>query len=405
MPVFEYVTTDTQGRTQRNTIQARDRTAAILDLRDRGVFTTEVSLVGATEAEKAAAAERRAAFKTRFLDPIFFRVSARRLSHVFHELASTGNAGMVLNEALDMLARGPHPPRLRYVLSELRDAIRRGEPLSEQMTRFPTIFPELSVALVQAGEKSGNMPEMFRAIADWLDYEISVRTKMFTATLYPKIVLLVAAFVVLFLPLAGTVVARPILAGLPCLGVTVGAFLLWVLYKGSERWLEQFSGWRRGWDEVKLAVPIIGQMMRKFASARFATTLGTLYRAGVLLPTAVEHAADACGNIAMRDRLKVAIPALMAGNPLAESLAQTRQLKPSVISLIATGEKTGDLDTLLASVSKYLTEEADATAQRMVPVLFVGTFLVVALLVLLVLIQFYSGALGGHFGEIKEMLE
>ena len=399
MPVFEYVTRDVQGQTQRNTIDARDRMAAILDLRDRGVFTTEIRLVGATEAEKAAAAERRVAFKTKFLDPLFFRVTMRRLSHVFHELASTTNAGMVLNEALDMLARAPHPPRLRYVLTELRDAIRRGELLSGQMTRFPTIFPELSVALVQAGEKSGNMPEMFRAIADWLDYEISIRTRMFTATLYPKIVLLVAAFVVFFLPLAGKVLASPIVAGLPCLGVTVGAFLLWVLYKGSERWLEQFSGWRRGWDEVKLAFPIIGQMMRKFASARFATTLGTLFRAGILLPTAVEHAADACGNVAMRDRLKVAIPALMAGNPLAESLARTNQLQPSVISMIATGEKTGDLDTLLEKVSKYLTEEADATAQRMVPVLFVGTFLIVALVVLFILITGWGGY-AARYGEL-----
>ncbi len=400
MPVFEFTSRDHEGRTVKGTLEAPDRTAAVLELRDRGILTTDVHPVGPTAAEQAAAEERRAGFFRRhFIDPIFFRVSYRRLAWLFHELASLTHSGVSLLEALDLISRDLRPPRLHQALRDIHGQVLHGRPMSEAMGKYPTLFNELMVALVAAGERSGHIPEMFTAIAEWLEYEVSIRTKMFTATLYPKFVAVVALSLVVVIANVNLIQeGKAALLPLLCVGTAAALIGGWLLYKGGERLLEQVASWRRSWDSIKASMPVIGNMMRKFALARFCTVLGTMYRAGLLLPTAVGIAADACGNAYLRDRIRTAVPVLYEGNGLAETLTQTGVFPATVLHMIATGEQTGDLDTLMGNVARHMTEEADATAQRMVPVLFIVTFLVVAIFVAYYVISSWVG----HYTQLLE---
>ncbi len=398
MPVFEFTSRDHEGRVVKGTLDAPDRTSAVLELRDRGILTTDVHPVGPTAAEQAATEERRAGFFRRhFIDPIFFRVSYRRLAWLFRELASLTRSGVSLLEALDLTSRDLRPPRLRQALRDIHGQVLRGRPMSEAMGKYPTLFNELMVALVAAGERSGHIPEMFTAIAEWLEYEVSIRTKMFTATLYPKFVAVVALSLVVVIANVNLIMeGKAALLPLLCVGTAVALVGGWFLYKGGERLLEQVASWRRSWDSIKASMPVIGNMMRKFALARFCTVLGTMYRAGLLLPTAVGIAADACGNAYLRDRIRTAVPVLYEGNGLAETLTHTGVFPANVLHMIATGEQTGDLDTLMENVARHMTEEADATAQRMVPVLFIVTFLILAVFIGIFVVGWYVNFINGQ---------
>lgn len=401
MPVFEYIAKDREGRTTKGTIEAVDKTTAVLDLRDKGILTTQLHPVGPTAAEQAVEEQRHATgFRRRIADPIFSRVSYRRLAWLFSELASMTRAGVSLIESLDLASRDLRPARLRQAVQNIHRQLLHGEPMSESMKQYPTIFSESMVALVAAGEQSGRIPEMFAAIAEWLEYEVSVRTKVFTATLYPKILSVVALSLIVVIANASLIAqGKGKLLGLLCPATAAALVVLWLLYKGAERFMAQFEAWRRAWDTAKATAPVIGPMMRKFALARFCMLLGTMYRAGLLLPRAVQIAADGCGNTYLRDRIRIAVPILYEGSGLAETLRQTQVFPANVLHMIATGEATGDLDTLMANVARHMTEEADATAQRMVPVLFVATFLMVAAFIAYFVITSWVA----HYASLMEL--
>lgn len=397
MPVFRYVAKTEEGREFRGSLEAPTKDVAQRELHAQGVYLIDMVQVGPTFAESSQ--RQRSAAERSILDPIFFRISQKKLAWFFHQLSSTTNAGLSLGESLDIISRNLQPVRFRAAITDLREAVSRGEMLSEEMKRFPTIFPDLVVSMAQAGEKTGNLPELFASIAEWYDYEVSIRTKLFTATLYPKIILVVALVVAFIIPNAALATSKPLLLAAICPLVVGGVVGGWFLYKGAERWFQQFAAWRRGWDEFKLAVPVLGGMFRRFATASFCRTMAILYRSGILLHTALESAADACGNLGMAARLKTAAPEVMAGGSLAEALRKTGQLSDTVLHMVATGETTGDLDTLLQKTAKYASDEADATAQRMVPVMFVAFFLVAAVIVFFFLLNSYAGLFERSYGE------
>jgi type II secretory pathway component PulF len=389
MPVFRYVAKTKEGREFRGSLEAPTQEVAQRELHAQGVHLIDMVQVGPTFSESSQ--RQRSAAERSIFDPILFRISQKKLAWFFHQLSATTNAGLSLGESLEIISRNLQPVRFRAAVTDLREAVMRGNMLSEEMKRFPTIFPELVISLVQAGEKTGNLPELFASIAEWYDYEVSIRTKLFTATLYPKIVLMVAVAASFIVANASLATTKPLLLAASCPVTIAAAIGAWVVYKGAGRWLEQFSKWRRGWDEFKLAIPVIGGMFRRFATASFCRTMAILYRSGILLHTALESAADACGNLGMAARLRTAIPEVMAGGSLSEALRKTGQLSDTVIHMVATGEKTGDLDTLLQKTAQYASDEADATAQRMIPIAFVLFFLVAAVIVLFILIRFYMG--------------
>lgn len=395
MPTFAYTAKDRSGQNVEGTVEAADQASAVAELRERGIYVLRVAVRRQRRQEASLLVKR-------FLDPIFFRVSLRQLAFVFHELHAMTNAGVSLAEALALISRDLRPARLQAVVTDLAEATRRGEFLSQNMRRFPTIFTEIMVAMVEAGERSGDLAGMFRSIAEWLDYEANLRSRIFTATLYPKVVLVVALIAAVVVAKAELAQSSPRVLALFVAGAVALAIAGWFVYKGSERWLEQFGAWRRSWDAIKLAVPGVGGMVRKFCVARFCRTMACLYRAGLLMDTSIQSAANACGNIAMRDRILPVVPEVMRGVPLAQALQRTGQFPPSVLHIIATGEETGDLDTLLDKVADYASNDADTTAQRMIPVLVVVTFVLVAVLVLFQLLRFYlgyfQGLLGGEYG-------
>ena len=163
----------------------------------------------------------------------------------------------------------------------------------------------------------------------------------------------------------------------------------------AARFIFQFDPPRMVWDTIKVQPPIIGATARKIAMSRFCRALAVLYSAGMTLSEAVSTAADACANLYIGRGIKRVLPAVRAGQGLTESLTRTRAVSPIVLDMLATGEKTGNMDAVLQKVSEYMDEETDATIHKLGVVLFVSVIVVAGIKIGMMVIAFYSGYFQG----------
>ena len=259
------------------------------------------------------------------------------------------------------------------------------------MERYPSTFTTIQIELIRAGEASGLLDTMANRIADYLEKELEIRRKLKRETLYPKIVLSVAFCVILLLTFLKSGASG--FFGMVTFAVITGGaiFGVWWLL----RYLNQFPAFGEGWDHVKLLIPGSGGVTRRYATARFARALASLYGGGVLLPRAVETSARACGNRAIGEQLLRGVPALNAGEGITGLFERSRLLSPMAIQMARTGEQTGSIDTMMNKVADYLENEADAKAHQLAVFAGVAALLIAALVVLYIAISFYTGMIGG----------
>jgi len=155
--------------------------------------------------------------------------------------------------------------------------------------------------------------------------------------------------------------------------------------------LLQFDSARIIWDSVKTIPPVIGTAARKVAMSRFSKALAVLHSAGLPLAQCVAISADASANLAIARGIKRAIPAIQSGEGLTESLAKTGCVSPMVLDMLATGERTGSMTTVLDKVAEYMDGEVDATLHKMGIALFVLCILVAGAIVLMMAASSYLG--------------
>ncbi len=381
MPRFRYEARTLKGETKTGLIEAETKSAAAAALRAQGFFVIKMV------PERAARESAPGRLVSAIWDPIFFRVKLRDMALLFRELHHCLDAGMTPYHAVKTVSERMRNRRLRYVLTEMTDELARGEPLSAQMGRFPTIFSEIMRNMVLAGERSGDLAGMLGQLAEYLDYEYELRRKFSLQTFYPK--LLIVA--ILLIPSAITWATGGFSAWLSEMFsyARIAGLLLaaWVAFRIALH-SEPFA---RLWDRIKLAIPLVGTTVRRFACARFSRSFATLYRAGLPMDTSVELSARACGNRYIRDRCLEMIPAIMEGTPVADALAQTGQFPHHVIEMVHTGQVTGDLDTLLNKVADFMEAEADAAANRMAVAILPVSVLILGVVVFFKVLAFYQG--------------
>ena len=320
--------------------------------------------------------------------PFLVGVPLPVLVMMYRQLATLMNAGVPMVQALTTLVQQTQNGRLKSILTEMSQAVAEGNPLSSVMERYPAVFASMEVEMIRAGEASGLLERMCSRIADYLEREVEIRRKLKRETLYPKIVLFVAGCVLLllgFLKSGAAGVKGYLLFGLV---VVAAGFGLWWLF----RLLNQFPGIGAAWDKIKMLIPGVGGVTRKYATARFTRALGTLYAGGVLLPNAVAIAARACGNRAIGQALVNNVGALYNGGGISGMLAQSGLLSPIAVQMARTGEQTGNLDAMMDKVADYLENEADAKSHQLAVLTGVGALILAALLVGYIAISFYVGS-------------
>ena len=394
MPAYAFEALSADGQTRKGTLEADSAKSARTQLRTQGLVPLSVEAVQAAKAGSAGAL-----FTRRVL-------GAQALAVWTRQLAGLVGAGLPLERALASLSSEAESEAERNLVADLRAEVNSGSTFGRALAQHPREFSAIYVAVVGAGEQSGNLALVLEHLAQVLEDQQVLNAKLLGAALYPAIVSLVALAIVLFLVtyvvpqvasvFAGSKRALPFLTvlmlGLSDVVRSYGWLMLSVLVLGiaAARWALRAPELRYRFDAAWLGLPIIGRLSRSYNAARFASTLAMLAAAGVPILKALQAASDTLSNQAMRRDAQDALVAVREGAPLASALAQKKRF-PGLLSMFARlGEQTGQLPLMLQRAASQLSSEVQRRAMQLAtllePLLIVLMGLVVMLIVLAVLL-------------------
>ena len=394
MPAYAFEALSADGQTRKGTLEADSAKSARTQLRTQGLVPLSVEAVQVAKAGSAGAL-----FTRRVL-------GAQALAVWTRQLAGLVGSGLPLERALASLSSEAESEAERNLVADLRAEVNSGSTFGRALAQHPREFSAIYVAVVGAGEQSGNLGLVLEHLAQDLEDQQVLNAKLLGAALYPAIVSLVALAIVLFLVtyvvpqvasvFAGSKRALPFLTvlmlGLSDVVRSYGWLMLGllVLGVGAARWALRAPELRYRFDAAWLGLPIIGRLSRSYNAARFASTLAMLAAAGVPILKALQAASDTLSNQAMRRDAQDALVAVREGAPLASALAQKKRF-PGLLSMFARlGEQTGQLPLMLQRAASQLSSEVQRRAMQLAtllePLLIVLMGLVVMLIVLAVLL-------------------
>jgi type IV pilus assembly protein PilC len=323
---------------------------------------------------------------------------------LFRELATLVNAGLSLGMALSSVEeRGGGSVEQRTAIHEAARKVSSGTRFSEVMKNHPRVFSELNVALIAAGEEGGHLDEMLTTAADYLEREMEFSQTVARETAYPKVLL----GAVIFIPLATKMIiagltqsfGQAMLVGIKFFGLTAVFVLLplYLLYLAYRKHYATEAG-RLSIDRFKLQVPIVGTVIMKLAWSRLCRALAALYGAGVNIRSAVQIAARTTSNRVIETALFATVPALERGEKLSDALAKTGQIPPLALSMLRTGEQTGQIDATMSKVADYFEAEAHTTVRKGMVMIVPVAVIFFGIVVLFMMLQAY----GGYFTGVME---
>ena len=321
------------------------------------------------------------------------------------QLAGLVSSGLPVERALAALTEEGEDDKQRHLMAAIRAEVNAGSTLGRALAQYPQEFPAIDRAVIAAGEQSGHLGDVLNQLANDLEDQQLLRSKLLSASLYPAIVTLVALAIVIFLVTSVVPQVAGVFAGtqrqLPGLTVamlaisdfvrTWGWLMLFLLTCGVLvfRQAMRQPALRLRFDAAWLRLPVIGRLARGYNSARFASTLAMLTAAGVPILKALQSAADTLSNQALRADALEALVRVREGAPLGTALAQNARF-PGLLSMFARlGEQTGQLPVMLQRAAQQLSSEvqrrAMALATVLEPLLIVAMGGMVMLIVLAVL--------------------
>jgi type IV pilus assembly protein PilC len=334
------------------------------------------------------------------------RVKAAELTIMTRQLATMVSSGMTLLRSFYVLEDQVENPKLKDTLSGVREAIESGLTFSDALERHPKVFTPLYVAMVRAGEAGGVLEEALDRTADQLEKDDSLRRQVKSAMMYPTVVLSFAGVV-----LVGMIAfIVPVFVGvfedfggeLPLITrFTVGLSSVvtgywYLLLAGSVGTVVGFKKWKRSergrpqWDQFRLRIPVnIGKTVQKIALARWSRTFSALYSAGVPIMQAIEVTGKTAGNAVVERAMDDVVASVKSGGSLSAPLANAPIFPGMVTQMIAVGEETGNLDTMLTKVADFYEDEVSAAVKAMTSILEPVMIMIVGLIVGFIVIAMY----------------
>src|SRR5438309_411903 len=307
MPTYQYTAKDNTGQTRSGVLEAETNSVAVARLREQGLWVTQLHARGGTVAAPQGGP------RARLIEPLWSGVSLRDLAFFFRQFATLIDSGVPLNQGLSSLALQAPNARLRRIVADVAAQVQNGSQLSVAMGRYPWVFSSLQIRMIQAGEEGGLLDRMMLRIADYLEREYEIRQKIKQRTLYPKIVLVVAIFVPRIVLGLFPAAAQFLHTSLPTvLPLALWAVALWAAIRLGLQW----PPFRYAYDTVKLNLPVIGGLIRKQITGKFARGLAALYGAGLPVGRAMAWAADACGNPRVADMIHREVARVERGESL-----------------------------------------------------------------------------------------
>jgi type IV pilus assembly protein PilC len=309
------------------------------------------------------------------------KVSLKELSVVTRQFATMISSGLSLLRALTILSEQTENKELARVLGLVRGDVEAGQSLSSALAKFPKVFPPLMVNMCRAGEVGGFLDGVLLQIAANYEAEVKLRGKIKSAMTYPTVVFVIAiiavigmllfivpVFAKMFKQLGGTLplptqilveISAVVRYGFPIIIIAIIAgVIVWGRVKHKESVRSIF-------DPLKLKMPVFGNLFQKVALSRFSRNLGTMLRSGVPILQSLDIVSATTANIVLERALKDVQESVRRGESLAGPLAQHWVFPPMVVQMLAVGEDTGAMDTMLEKIAEFYDQEVEATTEAL----------------------------------------
>jgi type IV pilus assembly protein PilC len=308
-------------------------------------------------------------------------VGLKDLAVMSRQFATMINSGLSLLRALTILSEQTESKGLQKVLAEVRADVESGAALSNSLAKHPRVFPPLMVNMCRAGEVGGFLDQTLVQVADNYEAEVKLRGKIKSAMTYPVVVLIMAVLAVIgmlifivpvfskmFDDLGGELPApTKVLVFLSeqmawLLPLTVVVLVALAVLWSRIRHRDDVRGVV---DPLKLKLPVFGPLFRKVALSRFARNLGAMTKAGVPILQALDIVADTTGNVVLAKAVRDVQQSVRNGESLTAPLSHHSVFPPMVVQMLAVGEDTGALDTMLYKIGEFFDAEVEATTESL----------------------------------------
>jgi general secretion pathway protein F len=365
MPRFAYIAIDAAGRERRGALTAKSEAEARVDLQRRKLLPVSLATAGSQAQSKAAPADS---------NPNA-RLSLKQLLLVTRQLATLIDAGVPVDEALEMIAAQQENQQSGRILADVHAGITEGQRLAEALARHPKSFSGLYRAAVSGGERSGKLGAVLHRMAEYLNKAAALRAKVTTALIYPAALSLVAFTVIsclmIFVVPTLTEQFRAFDQQLPLItqilmGVSSFLATFWPVIIAllaalffAARALLQRSGPRAAWDRFVLDLPIIGRQARAVNASRFVRATSMLVAAGLTVLDGVRGGQGAVNNRAVQSAISQMALAIEQGEPLSHAMRASGLVPPMVTYMAASGENAGELPGMLDKAADYLDQEVE----------------------------------------------
>ena len=391
MPTFTYTVRTPAGATQRGRIDAADRRAAALALRQRQFIVTSL--------------RARPRDVTLAIPGLTGGAAAKDLVVFTRQFATMISSGLPLVQCLDTLGRQTPNKRLADIVMQVKANVEAGASFTEALRKHPRLFGDFYVNMVAAGEAGGSLDTILTRLAVYLEKSRALRGKVRGAMAHPAAIVAVAVLVMVFMLLyvmpifadlfgsfggalpAPTRFVMALSSGIQAvvLYAVVGALAL----VGAFRWFRRSAGGRRLVDAALLKAPVVGGVVEKVAVASFARTLATLVSSGVPILDGLAITARVTGNKVMEDAVLTAIERIKQGSTIAQPLREQAVFAPMVVQMIAVGESAGALDAMLNKIADFYDDEVNHAVEALTSLLEPLLMVVLGALIGFMLIAMY----------------
>lgn len=366
MPAYRYRALNSKGKLIKGVLEGDSERQIRSQLRGQDMRPVEVAL-----AHKRVVSS---GLKTTFLQP---RIKVADFALLTRQLATLVQSNLPLDECLQAVAEQSRKPRIKGLMLQVRSRVAEGHTLAHAMGEFPQVFNEMYRAMVTAGEHAGFLGPVLEQLADYSEQRQYTQQKLKMAMIYPFILLGVAVTVVTAL----MVFVVPELIGifahsrteLPLLTRTLiatshffredGVWLLIaiVVLVFTWRWLLRDVARKKSWHGVQLRIPGISRLVTAMDTARFASTLSILMASGVPLLESLRIAGQVLTNLVLRDESQAVAERVQEGSSLHRALDQSGRFPPMMVHMVASGEASGELDTMLERSATNQERELEMT--------------------------------------------
>ncbi len=381
MPQYRYKTRDKDGALHTGTMEARGKEAVADQLSGQGFIPVLIE-------EEAPS----------LLKPDFFlnltSVKPQDLIVFSRQLATLVSAGIPFLSSLGTIEKQSENPRLKAAIADIRSSVEAGGTFSDALAKHPRIFSNLYVSMIRAGETAGILDDILVRLALLAEHDAETRERVKAAVRYPLIVVVAIcaafAFLVTFVIPKFAAIFAQMKTELPLptrvlININYVVQNYWylvllgiILTIGGVLWYLRTPGGRWQWDRLKLRLPVFGVLFQKVALSRFARVFAAMQKSGIAMMLTLEIAGETVGNVVIARAVGKMSESLRDGKGLSDPMESSGLFPPLVVQMMAVGEETGQLDTMLNKVSDYYDTDVEYTLRNLstmiepILLLFVG---------------------------------